>query len=178
MLRRSLDRISRDSIESAIAVLCVDDGSLPDIKIDFCGHPAVPQAYAFIRSCAAGLVSKNNSYWLKSGEKACVFGFEDDPTGALLQGDAEAFHVVFGGLRSPGGHAVPDLGVFCFDPSSMALDYKMGPGWDASAVIGLFEILLGASAWSERVVITHEGNIFDEYDALMGAYRHWLKEVK
>jgi len=45
-------------------------------------------------------------------------------------------------------------------------------------VIGLFEILHGASAGSERVVITHEGNILDEYDALMGAYRHWSKEAK
>lgn len=177
MLTPALESAARHKIESAIAVLCVDDGSLPDIGIDFCGTPAVPQAYAFLRSCAERLVSKHNAYWSKSGNAERAFGFEDDPAGALLQGDAEPFHVVFGGLRSPRGHVVPDLGVHCFDPSFMTLDYRMGPEWSASAVIGLFEILHGASALSGHVVITHRNNIFDDHDALLDAYRHWSKAM-
>jgi hypothetical protein len=163
-----------DPIAAAISVLKENDGSLADIEFDYDETPAATQAYAFIRSHAAGLVSMNNCYWSKSREDECGFGFDDDPTLALMAGDAEPFHVVFGGLRSPGGYVVPDLGVFCFTPSSLSLDYRMGPEWDAAAVTGLFEILRALSGLSERTRLAHLNNIYDRDDILLGAYRRWL----
>lgn len=163
-----------DPIAAAISVLKEDDGSLPDIEFDYGETAAVTQAYAFIRSHATGLVSRDNYYWSKSREDECRFGFDDDPALALMAGDAESFHVVFGGLRSPGGHVVPDLGVYCFTPSFLSLDYRMGPEWDAAAVTGLFEILRALSGLSGSTRIAHLRNIFDRDDILLGAYRRWL----
>lgn len=160
-------------LEPVVAILKENDGSLPDIDIDFCGAPVISNAYAFIRSCASSFVSNRHWYWSKSRGKICAFGYDDDPTDALIQGDADPFHVLFGGIRSPTGWSVPDLGVYCDGPSNMSLDYRMGPEWDLLAVAGLFEILKTLASLSERIVIEHNHSIFDQHDIMMKAYRRW-----
>lgn len=165
-----------DYIDAVVAVLDENDGSLPDIEIDYCGTPALQRAYAYLRSRSGCLVSTNNYYWSKSRSAECEFGFDDDPIQAMIDGDAEGFHVVFGEMRSPGGHAVPDLGAGCYTIDTLSLDYRMGPEWDAAAVVGLFELLRDLSSLAPRVDIKHSCNIFDEHDALLGGYRRWLIE--
>ena len=38
-------------------------------------------------------------------------------------------------------YALPDMAVFIDGPDYLALEYRMGPGWDPIALIGLFEFL-------------------------------------
>lgn len=165
-----------DSIDAIVAVLDENDGSLPDIEIDYCGTPALQRAYAYLRSRSGCLNSNRNVYWSKRRNAECEFGFDDDPTQALIDGDAEGFHVVFGAIRSPGGNAVPDLGMGCYKVDWLRLDYRMGPEWNSAAVIGLFELLRDLSSLAQKVEITHSNNIFDEQDALLNGYRRWLIE--
>ena len=66
----------------------------------------------------------------------------ENPALKLIEGEAEPFHVVFGGIKSSSGKVVPDLGVFVMASDYISLDYKMGKQWNTEAVIGLFEIML------------------------------------
>jgi hypothetical protein len=92
-----------------------------------------------------------------------------------LDGDAEVFHVVFGGLRSTSGASIPDLGVFVLDVGFIALDYRMGPEWDGPAIAGLFELMRDLKALSDVVTISHKGNIFESDDGiLLTEFENWL----
>ena len=91
----------------------------------------------------------------------------------LIEGEAEPFHVVFGGIKSSSGKVVPDLGVFVMASDYISLDYKMGKQWNTEAVIGLFEIMLVFESFGKNTVISHEGNIFEQNNELISAYRSW-----
>ena len=157
-------------------ILTENDGSLPDINFDFGGARLVADDYAVVRSHATHLTSGSAHYWSKGKGVDVVFGFEDAPAIEFLAGDAEPFHVVFGGLRSSSGCAVPDIGVFVLDHGFLALDYRMGPEWNEGAVVGLFELMHDLAILSGNVKITHTGNIFDgEGSILLNAYNAWSR---
>lgn len=167
------------NLDSVIEILRTNDGSLPDINIDFGDACVAGVAYALIQDKASTLVSTGAYYWSKSKNREFPITFGENPANELLRGDAEAFHVVFGGIRSSTGALVPDLGVFILGPNYVALDYRMGSGWNECAIIGLFEILRDLSHLSPRVAITHEHNIYDPAgEILMKTFHSWLTANK
>lgn len=156
-------------------ILHTNDGSLPDINFDFGQKPVAGDAYAMIQRRATHLAMENPYYWSKNRREESPIRFGDNPAIAFLEGDAEVFHVIFGGLRSNGGAPVPDLGFFVLDQSFIALDYRMGPEWDAPAIIGLFEIMRDLKSLSDVVHISHNGNVFEsEEGILLTEFKNWL----
>ena len=120
-------------------------------------------------------MTANPYYWSKNRSEESPIRFGENPAIAFLEGDAEAFHVVFGGLRSKGGAPIPDLGFFVLDLGFIALDYRMGPDWDAPAIIGLFEIMRDLKSLSDVVHISHDGNIFESDECiLLTELKNWL----
>lgn len=156
-------------------ILHTNDGSLPDINFDFGQKPVAGDAYAMIQRRANHLAMENPYYWSKNRSEESPIRFGDNPAIAFLEGDAEVFHVIFGGLRSNGGAPVPDLGFFVLDQSFIALDYRMGPEWDAPAILGLFEIMRDLKSLSDVVHISHKGNVFEsEEGILLTEFKNWL----
>jgi hypothetical protein len=79
----------------------------------------------------------------------------------LLTGDAEPFHLVFGGIISPSGKSVPDLGVFVLGETVISLDYRMSEYWNKESVEGLVEIMMSMKSLSCNTKIKHVGNFFN-----------------
>ena len=157
------------------AILHTNDGSLPDINFDFWQKPVAGDAYALIQRRATHLAMENPYYWSKNRSEESPIRFGENPAITFLEGDAEVFHVIFGGLRSKGGAPVPDLGFFVLGPGFIAIDYRMGPAWDTPAIIGLFEIMLDLKSLSDVVHISHKGNVFESDDGiLLTEFKNWL----
>lgn len=156
-------------------ILHKNDDSLPDINFDFGQQPVAGDAYALTQRRATRLAMENPSYWSKNRSEESPIRFGENPAIAFLEGDADGFHVIFGGLRSKGGAPVPDLGFFVLGRGFIALDYRMGPEWDVPAIIGLFEIMRDLKSLSDVVHIFHKGNIFEsEEGILLTEFKNWL----
>ena len=156
-------------------VLCENDGSLPDVNIDFCGASVAAEAYALVQSRAAQAESNLGHYWSKSRQTDCPITFGENPAEELLRGDADPFHVVFGGIRSSQGTQVPPLGFFVLAADNVALDLRMGPEWSEGAIIGLFELVRDMSSLTSSVNVSHTCNIFDpDGKVFIDAYHRWL----
>lgn len=163
------------SFDEVREILRTNDGSLPDINFDFGQERVVGDAYALIQGRATHLASEDAYYWSKSRHEESPIRFGENPAHAFLRGDAEGFHVVFGGLRSTAGAPIPDLGVFVLEAGFIALDYKMGPEWDEHAILGLFEVMEDIKALSDSVMISHAGNIFESGEGiLLTEFNNWL----
>lgn len=156
-----------------VEIFNTDDGSLPDINLDFGNSQVAADAYALIQSRASRLVSSGAYYWSKSTQKECPISFGDNPATQLLLGEAEPFHVVFGGLSSSTGVAIPDLGVFALEPGFIALDYRMGLGLTEGAITGLFELIRDLSRLGTGAVLSHQGNAYDHDSVLVDAFNRW-----
>ncbi|HEU4653185.1 MAG TPA: hypothetical protein VFS47_04325 [Steroidobacteraceae bacterium] len=162
------------SLDSLKAVLSHNDGSLPDINFDFGGVRVVADAYAVIQRRANVLTSVGSYYWSKSEEKECPISFGENPAELVLSGEAEPFHVVFGGLVSPSGNRIPDLGFFVLGEDFVALDYRMGPEWTVPAIEGLLALMDELASLALNTVVTHESNIFDpDGKILIQAFEEW-----
>jgi hypothetical protein len=165
---------SQMSFETVRQILCIGDGALPDINFDFGQKPVVGDAYAIIQDRATHLASKSAYYWSRSRSEERAISFGDNPALTVLAGEADPFHVVFGGLTSASGAPIPDLGVFVLDDDFIALDYRMGPHWDEPAILGLFEIMQDLKALAECTTISHAGNIFEtDEEILLSAFHTW-----
>jgi hypothetical protein len=159
------------------AAFATNDGSLPDINFDFKGAPVVADAYALIQSRATALASKNPCYWEKREQVDCEIHFGDNPALRVLNGEANPFHVVFGGLKSAAGHEMPELGVFVLGPDFIALDYRMGPEWNDAAIAGLLELMVDLAKLGSHTEVAHEGNDFDPTGAiLIDSLRRWGRQ--
>lgn len=156
-------------------ILDTNDGSLPDINFDFGQERVAGNAYALVQQRATHLTTENPYYWSKNRSEESPIRFGENPAIAFLEGDAEVFHVVFGGLRSKGGAPIPDLGFFVLDLGFIALDYRMGSEWDAPAITGLFEIMRDLKSLSDVVHISHDGNVFESDECiLLTEFKNWL----
>ena len=158
-------------LREALRVMSKDDGSLPDIEFDFGPACLVPAAYSVVMHRATHLVGASN-YWSTSLKSEVSFGFGENPAVAIENGEADPFHVLFGGLVSSNGHSIPDLGFFVLSPSDVAFDYRMGAEWDIEAVIGLFELIQALLELSATVKLKHVGNLYDN-GALLAAFKEW-----
>ncbi|MDR7092261.1 hypothetical protein [Cellvibrio fibrivorans] len=163
------------NIERITKILEFDDGSLPDINFDFNGEECVSNAYLYIQNLSSQLVGSNAYYWSKSKQSEIPILFGENPALRHIEGEAESFHVLFGGIKSNSGKKVPDLGVYVLSSDYISLDYKMGKCWNNEAVIGLFEIMAEFESLSKNTSISHEGNIFEQEGELISAYTSWKK---
>ncbi len=150
-----------------------NDGSLPDIEFNFNGETVVSEAYLFIQSKASKLVSTNAYYWSLSKQVECPIKFGDNPAVKYISGEAEPFHVVFGGLKSNTGYPIPDLGFFILGTDFVSIDYRMGPEWDKQAIEGLLEIMLGLYSLAKTVDVKHSGNFFDTDNILLTTFNEY-----
>jgi hypothetical protein len=153
-------------------IFLYNDGSLPDINFDFAGARVVADAYALVQRQASALTS-DSAYWSKSKQRECPIIFGDNPGEMILSGEAESFHVVFGGVTSDAGHNIPDLGFFVLEDDYVAFDYRMGPEWSTHSIEGLF-VLMEKLYSLAPCTITHTGNLYDpEGNILVRAFAEW-----
>ncbi|GGX17287.1 hypothetical protein [Undibacterium macrobrachii] len=161
------------NLHSVSQILSENDGSLPDIEFDFGEEKRSSGAYALVQRQASCLVSQGAYYWSKSKEIEVPIKFGENPAELLLSGEAEPFHVVFGGMRSSSGAIIPDLGLFILGSTQISLDYRMGKKWNRGAIEGLFELMLNLKCLAPNTEIQHVGNVFDENDILLSAFEMW-----
>ncbi|MGY4891986.1 hypothetical protein [Xanthomonas euvesicatoria] len=116
-----------------------DDGSLPEVQVAFSDSSLVPLAFKHLYDRGARNVTVNGGHlWIKASDSEKPFsGYED----ALLvaSGDAEAFHVVLGGIAGSSS-PIPDLGVFVF-ADSLDFDYRMGAVWGQNEIQSFLALL-------------------------------------
>lgn len=161
------------NLDSVSEILSVSDGSLPDIEFDFGEEKRSSAAYALIQQQSSCLTSQGAYYWSKSKEIEVPIQFGENPADLVLSGEAEPFHVVFGRMRSSSGASIPDLGLFILGSTQISLDYRMGMDWNQPAIEGLFELMLSLKCLAPNTKIQHIGNVFDENDILLSAFKMW-----
>jgi hypothetical protein len=161
------------NLHAVSEMLSKNDGSLPDIEFDFAEEKRSSAAYALIQRRASCLASRGAYYWSKSKEIEVPIKFDENPAELVLSGEAEPFHVVFGGMRSSSGAIIPDLGLFILGSTQISLDYRMGKDWNRAAIEGLFELMLTLKRLAPNTKIQHVGNVFDENNILLSAFEMW-----
>jgi len=146
-----------------------DDGSLPEIRVDYSDSSATVAGYALLRGRAARVVSERASLW--SNTQSTNLPVDSVPNAAALvvSGEAASFHVVLGGIQSQ-GVTIPDLGVFVFS-DQLALDYRMGPDWGARELGALFALLAELAALDPQASVSHWDT--DAADRFKAAWRRW-----
>jgi hypothetical protein len=165
------------SIQNVLQILSKNDGSLPDIEFDFGLEKCVATAYQVIQNYSSYINSLKPYYWSRSRAVEVPIIFGQNPAEILLTGDAEPFHIVFGGIISPSGKNVPDLGVFVLSETVISLDYRMGECWNEESVEGLFELLISMKSLSHNTKIKHVGNFLEyEETILLSALNAWQSE--
>jgi hypothetical protein len=117
-----------------------DDGSLPEIRLNYADAKAAAKAYELLHARAARVVPEGALIWSNVKQAPQPLESVANPAALVQSGTATPFHVVFSGIQSV-GVTLPDLGVFVF-PAQMALDYRMGPSWGPSQVEALFHLLV------------------------------------
>jgi hypothetical protein len=138
----------------------MDDGSLPDIEVCNLTKDEVISGYEIIRSSSVEIISQNPSYWSISKAKEIGLTIDDNPSNLVVDGKAEPFHICFGGIISPTGKKIPNLGLYVFQ-DCLAFDYRKGPEWDLEAIKGLFELLMKILKGNNNPTISHKSNIDD-----------------
>lgn len=152
-----------------------DDGSLPEIRVDYRDAGATVSGYALLRGRAARVVSDNAHFWSKTHDAERPLDSVANAAALVASGEAEAFHVVLGGIQS-GRVAIPNLGVFVF-PDQLALDYRMGPAWGPKELEAFFG-LLGelASLDPDASLSLEEAVLPDVADRFQNSWRRWCAE--
>ena len=130
-----------------------DDGSLPEIRVDYTNARAMVRGYAFLRARASRIVPENAAFWSKTHAEERPIDSVSSAAGLVASGKADAFHVLLAGIQV-NGVAIPDLGVFVF-PDQLALDYRMGPSWGPAEVEALFQLLAELTAFDSRATLSH-----------------------
>lgn len=153
----------------------LDDGSLPEVHVDYRDSAATVSGYALLRGRAARVVSDKAYFWSKTHDVERPLDSVSNAAALVVSGEAEAFHVVFGGIQF-GSVDIPDLGVFVF-PDQLSLDYRMGPAWGPSQLEAFFE-LLGelASLDPDASLSLEEGVLPDVVARFESAWRRWSAE--
>ena len=161
-------------ITGALRLFSADDGTLPEVEFQEVPGTAVRESYLFIQSCASRIESVRATFWSKLQQAEIPIEFGTDPVQKLLDGEAEPFHLVFGGVESPSGKTVPALGVFVFE-TTIAIDYRMGVSWNLKAVEGFFEILDRIANIIKVNDFLHKENINDHGEDLLQIWQAWRK---
>ena len=162
------------NIQNVVEIMYENDGSLPDIEFDFGSEKCLDVAYQIVQQHSTHIVSVAPYYWSNSRDVDIPIIFGQNPAEIFLAGEAQSFGLVFGGINSPSGKNIPDLGVFVLAETMISLDYRMGEDWNTEAVEGLFEIMLLLKLLSSTTKIEHISNYFDDEEILMTVFNDWL----
>jgi hypothetical protein len=100
-----------------------DDGSLPEIRVDYSNSAATVDGYAELRAWATRVGTDSPQFWPRTRDAACAVDSAPNAAALVVSGEVDAFHIVLGGLQV-GGITILDLGVFVF-PSRLALDARV-----------------------------------------------------
>jgi hypothetical protein len=164
------------NLQTLSVLLQENDGSLPDINLNFHGSAVVAEVYSYLQDRATHFAAAKPCYWSVSRQQDVQIEYGDTPALEFLEGEAEPFHVVFSGVRAISGKEIPDLGVFILESDFVGIDYRMGNNWTVEALEGLFEILYDLSNLSTRMTVTHEGNINDPTGQIFEAvFKNWME---
>ena len=149
-----------------------DDGSLPEVWVAYVDPVATVAGYALLRRRAARFVSENAWFWSKVHDAERPVDSVLNASALVVSGEAEAFHVVFGGIRSRNS-IIPDLGVSVL-PDQLALDYRMGPEWGPSELEALFGLLDDLLALDLGATLSLEDGVpADAAARFQNAWRRW-----
>ncbi|MCQ4165264.1 hypothetical protein [Tahibacter harae] len=151
-----------------------DDGSLPDIFIDFGGEALAAEAYALIQSCAVPATGILGHIWCQARGRDFDIHHGENPAALLLTGDADPFHVSYDALHAPNGAALPGLGVYLDAPELISVNYRRGADWTDTAIMGLFSLVEKVASLAASWQIKHKGNCDDpDGSRLLLAFRQW-----
>jgi len=152
-----------------------DDGSLPEIRVNYVEKEAMVAGYGLLRRRAARVVTENPYFWSKMHDAERGLDSVSNAAALVVAGEAEPFHVVLGGIQAR-NTTIPDLGVFVF-PDQLALDFRMGPAWGASELEALFQVLIELTALEANAMVSLEDNVVAEVAArFQNAWRRWASE--
>lgn len=152
-----------------------DDGSLPEIRINYNDTKATVAGYVLLRERAAQNVTVSPYFWSKIDNAEHLVDSVPNAAALVVAGEADPFHVVFGGIQS-GGTTIPDIGVFVF-PNQIALDYRMGLAWGPKEVEALFELIAVLSALDPQATLSLEYFVLPEIEArFQQAWQRWSAE--
>jgi hypothetical protein len=149
-----------------------DDGSLPEIRVNYSDCSATVAGYALLRERAARIVSERASLWSNTQSTSLPVDSVPNAAALVVSGEAASFHVVLGGIQSQ-GVTIPDLGVFVFS-DQLALDYRMGPDWGARELRALFALLAELAALDPQASVSHWDT--DAADRFKASWRRWAAE--
>jgi hypothetical protein len=147
-----------------------DDGSLPEIRITYTKPGAAAAGYALLRQLASRVVTIDPYCSTARGP----ISLDSVPNAAELvaSGEAEPFHIVLAGITIR-DTSLPDLGVFTFD-DQLALDYRMGPNWNAGRLEALFEVIRQLLVLDQSASIRLEPGVDPDYEArFVRAFDSW-----
>lgn len=151
-----------------------DDGSLPEVRVDYRESAATASGYALLRQRAAR-VSDKAFFWSKIHDAERPLDSVTNAAALVVSGEAAPFHVVFSGIQS-GGVSVPDVGVFVFQ-DQLALDFRMGPAWGPRELEAFFGVLGELASLDPNASLSlHEGVLPDEAARFQNAWRRWSAE--
>lgn len=151
-----------------------DDGSLPEIRVDFADRAATVAGYGLLRERTARVVSERPSFWTKPGAVECAIDSVPNAAALVVAGRASPFHIVLGGLES-GGHTIPDLGVLV-DPDRLALDYRMGHDWGPGELCALFDLLGALATLDPKASLSHDDP--EGAARFQDAWRRWSSQAR
>jgi hypothetical protein len=116
-----------------------NDGSLPEIEVDFDRPASVVAAFNLMYDMGAIDVTAGDSQVLvKATDQSRAYAGPSDAA-LTVAGEIEGFHVVLRGVTAL-DCAIPDLGVLVL-PNSLTLDYRMGQEWGRAEISSLAELL-------------------------------------
>ena len=116
-----------------------NDGSLPEIEVDFISKESIHRAFAYLFELGAENVTANGCYlWMHRESRDMPFSGPEDAQ-LVTSGLSASFHVVLDSIEV-GGNKLPALGVLV-DPNSLVIDYRMGPDWSRQNIGALFNLL-------------------------------------
>jgi len=157
------------------ALFDTDDGSLPEVRVDYRDPAAPTLGYALLRGRAARVVNDNAYFWSKTHDAERPLDSVSNAAALVVSGEAEAFHVVLGGIQSR-SVAIPDLGVFVFT-DQLAIDYRMGPAWGPKELEGFFGLLGELTSLDPDATLSlEEGVLPDVVARFQSAWRRWSAE--
>lgn len=113
-----------------------DEGSLPEICLTNLSGPEVERAFGLLWSLGKNVTKGGGTFRDKQRYEDRPVESVENAAALVVQGIAEPFHVVLGGITLHGA-TIPDLGMLvCAD--GIYFDYRKGGAWGPAELNALF----------------------------------------